>query len=59
MIDNLSKLYQMMDSRTSMFSKLSRLQGKLDLVLSQITAQDQPEVEGASLEQPLLMYQEG
>ncbi|XP_076100373.1 WD repeat-containing protein 43-like [Mytilus galloprovincialis] len=58
MVENLSTLYQMMDSRTMMFNKLSRLQGKLDLVLSQVTAQDQPEVETESLEQPLLMYQE-
>lgn len=58
MVENLSSIYQMMDSRTVMFHKLSRLQGKLDLVLSQIANQDQAETDTGATEQPLLMYQE-
>ena len=32
----LGQLYQMMDSRVAVFGRLSRLQGKLDLMLSQV-----------------------
>ncbi|XP_046551150.1 WD repeat-containing protein 43-like [Haliotis rubra] len=58
-VDKLSSLYQMMDARVSMFSKLSRLQGKLDLVLTQITSHDQEDEEDAGKsQQPLLLYQD-
>ena len=57
-IDTFSTLYQMMDSRVNMFGKLSRLQGKLDLMLSQISTQTQEEEEPIT-QQPLLQYQEG
>ncbi|KAJ8308007.1 hypothetical protein KUTeg_012881 [Tegillarca granosa] len=52
-----SFLLSMMESRTAVLGKLSRLQGKLDLVLSQITSQEQQE-EAVEINQPLLMYQE-
>lgn len=58
LVETLSSLYQMMDSRTSMFSRLSRLQGKLDLMLSQVTSQGQEEEETAASQQPLLLYQD-
>ena len=48
----------MMDSRVNMFGKLSRLQGKLDLMLSQISTQTQEE-EAPITQQPLLQYEEG
>ncbi|XP_046371992.2 WD repeat-containing protein 43-like [Haliotis rufescens] len=58
-VDKLSSLYQMMDARVSMFTKLSRLQGKLDLVLTQITSHDQEDEEDAGKsQQPLLLYQD-
>ncbi|XP_041353730.1 WD repeat-containing protein 43-like [Gigantopelta aegis] len=58
-IEKLSGLYQMMDSRVSTFSKLSRLQGKLDLMLAQISTNDAEEEDASGkTEQPLLMYQD-
>ena len=42
-----------------MFGKLSRLQGKLDLMLSQISTQTQEEEEEPVTQQPLLQYEEG
>lgn len=56
-IDTLSTLYQMMDSRVSMFGKLSRLQGKLDIMLSQISNQTQ-EDEPLVAQAPLLQFDE-
>ena len=57
-MNTFSTLYQMMDSRVNMFGKLSRLQGKLDLMLSQISTQTQEEEEPVT-QQPLLQYEEG
>ena len=57
-IETFSVLYRMMDSRVNMFGKLSRLQGKLDLMLSQIATQTQEE-EKPVTQQPLLQYEEG
>ncbi|OWF41846.1 WD repeat-containing protein 43-like [Mizuhopecten yessoensis] len=57
-VEIFSSLYQMMDARTAAFSRLSKLQGKLDLILSQITTQEQHEDERLTGQQPLLMYQE-
>ena len=37
LMDSLSGLYQLLDSRVGTFSKLCRLQGKLDLMLAQQT----------------------
>ena len=36
LVDSLSGLYAMMESRVSIFSKLCKLQGRLDLMLSQV-----------------------
>lgn len=59
MVDNLSALYQSMDSRTRLVDRLSKLKGKLELMLSQIASQSQQGEEDVSVDQrPLLMYQE-
>ncbi|KAK3094081.1 hypothetical protein FSP39_023991 [Pinctada imbricata] len=57
-VENLGLLYQMMDSRTTMFTKLSHLQGKLDLMLSQVVSQEEKEDSTEGDQRPLLMYQE-
>ncbi|XP_060063671.1 WD repeat-containing protein 43-like [Ylistrum balloti] len=57
-VEVFSSLYQLMDARTAAFSRLSKLQGKLDLILSQITTQEQHEEETSIDQPPLLMYQE-
>ncbi|XP_064622092.1 WD repeat-containing protein 43-like [Lineus longissimus] len=57
-VDTLSSLYQMMDYRVGMFSRLSKLQGKLELMLSQVTSQTQDEEETVATQQPMLIYQE-
>ncbi|XP_062597839.1 WD repeat-containing protein 43-like [Saccostrea cucullata] len=58
MVDNLSVLYQSMDSRTRLVDRLSKLKGKLELMLSQIASQAQQEEEVTPDQRPLLMYQE-
>lgn len=55
-VDAFSSLYQMMDARVNMLSRLSRLKGKVDVMLSQIQAQTKEE-HGASQE-PLLQFEE-
>ncbi|KAK6177405.1 hypothetical protein SNE40_015512 [Patella caerulea] len=57
-VDSLSSLYQLMEARVGMFSRLSRLQGKLDLMLSQITSQEQEEEDTSAQQTPLLLYHE-
>jgi U3 small nucleolar RNA-associated protein 5 len=59
LIDSLGSLFEMMNARTKLFPQLSKLQGKLQLVMSQISLQ------AASLEndadkdaEPLLYYQD-
>jgi len=58
LVEKLGDLYQIMDARVTMFGKLSRLQGKLDLMLSQITLQNQAEEEIGAAQQPMLIYQD-
>lgn len=36
LVDSLSGLYTMLESRVGVFSKLCKLQGRLDLMLSQV-----------------------
>ncbi|XP_052770151.1 WD repeat-containing protein 43-like [Mya arenaria] len=55
-VETLSPLYQMMDNRTSMLGRLSRLKGKVDIMLSQIKSQTVEE-QGPSQE-PLLQFEE-
>ena len=37
LVDVLSSMYNMMESRTALYSRLIKLQGKLNLVLSQVS----------------------
>ncbi|XP_019625691.1 PREDICTED: WD repeat-containing protein 43-like isoform X2 [Branchiostoma belcheri] len=55
-VSNLGSLYELLDSRVATFSKLSRLQGKLKLVLSQTTAKDEQQWQFSS--KPLLSYKD-
>ncbi|CAH1793044.1 unnamed protein product [Owenia fusiformis] len=60
-VETFSSMYQMMDARVSMFSNISKLQGKLDLMLSQVTSQGgsgEEESGTPTSHQPLLLYQE-
>ncbi|XP_053393117.1 WD repeat-containing protein 43-like [Mercenaria mercenaria] len=54
-VETFSTLYQMMDSRVTMLGKLSRLKGKLDIMLSQISAQTQDQGEEPGAGQPALL----
>ncbi|XP_060593577.1 WD repeat-containing protein 43-like [Ruditapes philippinarum] len=54
-VETFSGLYQMMDSRVTMLGKLSRLKGKLDIMLSQISAQTQAQGEEPGASQPALL----
>ncbi|XP_029642688.1 WD repeat-containing protein 43 isoform X1 [Octopus sinensis] len=59
LIDSLSSLHRLLDTRVAMFSKLTRLQGKLGLLLSQLTSRHQDEQGDTQQEQhPLLVYQD-
>ena len=50
----------MMDTRVSLFERLSHLQGKLDLILSQVASQGtESEEEVTDSHAPLLAYQDG
>ncbi|XP_077990274.1 WD repeat-containing protein 43-like [Glandiceps talaboti] len=57
-IQKLSVLYQMMDQRIQTYSKLSRLQGKVSLMMSQITSQAEEAVSKTLNTKPLMVYQE-
>jgi len=59
LVESLSSIYAAMESRVTLFTRVSRLQGKLDLMLSQISSQAASEdalEAGASSQQPLLLY---
>merc|ERR1711884_384667 len=57
LVDSLSGIYAMMDSRVCLFNRMSRLQGKLDLMLSQLGSQaSSEEEEPLGSQQPLLLY---
>lgn len=59
LMDTLSSLYQLLDARMAMFTKLTRLQGKLSLLLSQVKSRDQEESGVKYHDQSaLLMYQD-
>ncbi|KAK3599161.1 hypothetical protein CHS0354_040999 [Potamilus streckersoni] len=58
-VEIFSSLYQMMDYRVSIFSRLKKLQGKLGILLAQVSSQGQEEEEQSLVaQQPLLQYQE-
>ncbi len=54
LVDSLSGLYQLLDARVGTFSRLSRLQGKLDLMLTQAATAKDTEQDHAHLTTPLL-----
>ena len=63
LIDSLCKLYESMNARTKLFPQLSKLQGKLQLAISQISSQtDRFQLDGGNGDekdrQELLYYQE-
>ena len=60
-MDSLSGLYQLLDSRVGTFSKLCRLQGKLNLMLAQqtgLTSQENNELSTA-MNTPLMTVSTG
>lgn len=54
LVRSFSGLYQLLDARAGTFSRLSRLQGKLDLMLTQAAAVDSTEADHARLTTPLV-----
>ncbi|CAF0715067.1 unnamed protein product [Brachionus calyciflorus] len=57
LIESLGSVYEMMNARTKLFPQLSKLQGKLQLVMSQVTSQAEDLPSGNDKE-PLLYYQD-
>jgi U3 small nucleolar RNA-associated protein 5 len=57
LIESLGSVYEMMNARTKLFPQLSKLQGKLQLVMSQVTSQADGLPNGNNKE-PLLYYQD-
>lgn len=62
LIDSLGKLYESMNARTKLFPQLSKLQGKLQLAISQISSSAERLQAGENgdekARQELLFYQE-
>lgn len=57
LIESLGSVYEMMNARTKLFPQLSKLQGKLQLVMSQVTSQTD-ELPNSNDKEPLLYYQD-
>ncbi|KAK2150432.1 hypothetical protein LSH36_405g01017 [Paralvinella palmiformis] len=58
LVDSLSTLYAIIESRVSSFTKISKLFGRLQLVTAQIEAQSRDEMENFSEQQPILLYED-
>jgi hypothetical protein len=59
LIDSLGSVYEMMNARTKLFPQLSKLQGKLQLVMSQVTSQAEAlQAANDNDLNPLLYYQD-
>lgn len=58
LVDSLGGLYQMFESRVMVYSRLCKLQGRLDLMLSQVSAQTEEVVEEEQLAEPMVVYKE-
>lgn len=58
LIDSLGSVYEMMNARTKLFPQLSKLQGKLQLVMNQVTSQAESLKTNDKDGQPLLYYQD-
>ncbi|RNA01364.1 WD repeat-containing 43-like [Brachionus plicatilis] len=57
LIESLGSVYEMMNARTKLFPQLSKLQGKLQLVMSQVTSQAEG-LPNSNDKEPLLYYQD-
>lgn len=58
MIDSLGSVYEMMNARTKLFPQLSKLQGKLQLVMTQVSSQAESLQTNDKDGQALLYYQD-
>ncbi|XP_046863644.1 WD repeat-containing protein 43-like [Xenia sp. Carnegie-2017] len=58
LVDSLGGLYQLFESRVGIHSRLCKLQGRLDLMLSQVVAQTDEVIEKDQLNEPMMMYKE-
>lgn len=59
LIESLGSVYEMMNARTKLFPQLAKLQGKLQLVMSQVSSQAEGVQSNAEKDaQPLLYYQD-
>ena len=59
LIDSLGTVYEMMNARTKLFPQLAKLQGKLQLVMSQVSSQAEAlQTANEKDIQPLLYYQD-
>lgn len=59
MVESLGSVYEMMNARTKLFPQLSKLQGKLQLVMSQVTSQAEALNQTTDRDgEPLLLYQD-
>ena len=56
--DKVGRLYSSIESRVSVYNRLLKLSGKLDLVVSQIAMRNQNTVQDEQAEQPLFVYRE-
>ncbi len=59
-MESLGSVYEMMNARTKLFPQLSKLQGKLQLVMSQVASQAEALNRAADGKdgEPLLLYQD-
>jgi len=59
-VESLGSVYEMMNARTKLFPQLSKLQGKLQLVMSQVASQAEALNRAADGKdgEPLLLYQD-
>lgn len=59
LVNSLGSVYEMMNARTKLFPQLSKLQGKLQLVMSQVTSQAEALNQTSDKDgEPLLFYQD-
>ncbi|XP_028392907.1 WD repeat-containing protein 43-like [Dendronephthya gigantea] len=57
LVESLGGLYQLFESRVGVYSRLCKLQGRLDLMLAQVSAQTEV-VEEEQLTEPMMVYKE-
>jgi hypothetical protein len=59
LVTALGTLYQLIESRISTYGRLSKLQGKLNLLMTQVSSQEESQEDREADHKPLLMYQDG